>query len=95
MGGHLPIELVQRVKGPRSAAPIEKGQTGMACAGGAPPHRGQIGNVLGEHQLRVPVQRAAPLGFVEDGSCYCLLSPVAPKPGSLEMDLLKWLQALG
>lgn len=64
-------------------------------AGGAPPHRGQIGNVLGEHQLRVPVQRAAPLGFVEDGSRYCLLSPVAPKPGSLEMDLLEWLQALG
>ena len=35
---------------------------------------------------------AAPLGFVEDGSRYCLLSPAAPKPGSMEMALLNWLQ---
>jgi DNA-binding transcriptional LysR family regulator len=50
------------------------------------------------HLVRDDIQNGvltAPLGFVEDGSRYCLLSPVAPKPGSLEMDLLKWLQALG
>ncbi|WP_247256445.1 LysR family transcriptional regulator [Pseudomonas moorei] len=38
---------------------------------------------------------AAPLGFIEDGSRYCLLSPTPPQPGSLEMDLLNWLQTVG
>jgi DNA-binding transcriptional LysR family regulator len=38
---------------------------------------------------------AAPLGFIEDGSRYCLLSPNPPQPGSLEMDLLNWLQTVG
>jgi len=50
------------------------------------------------HLVRDDIQSgvlAAPLGFIEDGSRYCLLSPAAPKPGSLEMDLLKWLQAVG
>ncbi|MCY1438634.1 HTH-type transcriptional regulator TrpI [compost metagenome] len=50
------------------------------------------------HLVRDDIQNgvlAAPLGFVEDGSLYCLLSPTAPKPGSLEMDLLNWLQAVG
>jgi len=50
------------------------------------------------HLVRDDIQSgvlAAPLGFVEDGSRYCLLSPTAPKPGSLEMDLLNWLQAVG
>lgn len=50
------------------------------------------------HLVRDDIQSgvlAAPLGFVEDGSRYCLLSPSPPKPGSLEMDLLKWLQAVG
>ena len=37
---------------------------------------------------------AAPLGFIEDGSRYCLLSPTPPQPGSLEMDLLNWLQTV-
>ncbi|WCM53261.1 LysR family transcriptional regulator [Pseudomonas sp. WJP1] len=50
------------------------------------------------HLVRDEIQSgmlAAPLGFVEDGSRYCLLSPSPPKPGSLEMDLLDWLQAVG
>ncbi len=50
------------------------------------------------HLVRDDIQSGvlvAPLGFVEDGSRYCLLSPSAPKPGSLEMDLLNWLQAVG
>lgn len=50
------------------------------------------------HLVRDDIQSgvlAAPLGFVEDGSRYCLLSPAAPKPGSLEMDLLRWLQTVG
>lgn len=38
---------------------------------------------------------AAPSGFVEDGSHYCLLSPAPHKPGSLEMDLLEWLREVG
>ncbi|MDH4557836.1 LysR family transcriptional regulator [Pseudomonas sp. BN417] len=38
---------------------------------------------------------AAPLGFVEDGSRYCLLFPEAPQSGSLEMDLLEWLRMAG
>jgi len=38
---------------------------------------------------------AAPLGFVEDGSRYCLISATAPKSGSLEMDLLEWLRSAG
>lgn len=36
----------------------------------------------------------APLGFVEDGSCYCLLSPQPLQPGSPQADLLAWLRAL-
>ncbi|WP_248750745.1 LysR family transcriptional regulator [Pseudomonas sp. MWU15-20650] len=48
------------------------------------------------HLVRDDIQSGvlvAPLGFVEDGSRYCLLSPAAPKPGSPAMALLKWLQA--
>ena len=37
----------------------------------------------------------APLGFVEDGSCYCLLSPAAPAPESLQDELLAWLREEG
>ncbi|MRU53518.1 DNA-binding transcriptional regulator, LysR family [Pseudomonas gessardii] len=50
------------------------------------------------HLVRDDIQSgvlAAPLGFVEDGSQYCLLSPTAPKLGSVEMELLEWLQAVG
>lgn len=50
------------------------------------------------HLVRDDIQSGvlvAPLGFVEDGSRYCLLSPSAPKPGSVEMALFKWLQAAG
>lgn len=36
---------------------------------------------------------AAPLGFVEDGSRYCLLAPQPIQPGSLQADLLAWLRA--
>lgn len=36
----------------------------------------------------------APLGFVEDGSSYKLLSPHPVNPGSAQADLLAWLQAL-
>jgi DNA-binding transcriptional LysR family regulator len=49
------------------------------------------------HLVRDDIQSGvlvAPLGFVEDGSRYCLLSPAAPKAGSLEMVLLEWLQAM-
>lgn len=49
------------------------------------------------HLVRDDIQSgvlAAPLGFTEDGSRYCLIAPTAPKPGSLEMDLLHWLQAV-
>ncbi|CAN7508526.1 LysR family transcriptional regulator [Pseudorhodoferax sp. LjRoot39] len=37
----------------------------------------------------------APLGFVEDGSRYCLLSPQPLHPGSPQADLLAWLRAMG
>ena len=50
------------------------------------------------HLVRDDIQSgvlAAPLGFIEDGTRYCLLSPKPPQPGSLEMDLLNWLQAVG
>ncbi|MBV7574585.1 LysR family transcriptional regulator [Pseudomonas sp. PDM32] len=50
------------------------------------------------HLVRDDIQSgvlAAPLGFIEDGTRYCLLSPTPPQPGSLEMDLLNWLQAVG
>lgn len=36
---------------------------------------------------------AAPLGFTPDGSHYCLLTPQALQPGSLQADLLAWLRA--
>lgn len=36
----------------------------------------------------------APLGFVSDGSRYCLLSPQPVRPGSLQADLLAWLRSL-
>ena len=35
----------------------------------------------------------APMGFVEDGSRYCLLSPVAPAADSVPAQLLDWLRA--
>ncbi len=35
----------------------------------------------------------APMGFVEDGSRYCLLSPQPWTPGSVQADLLTWLRA--
>lgn len=38
---------------------------------------------------------AAPSGFVEDGSRYCLISPTAFEPDSVEMELLEWLRAAG
>ncbi|KQP49419.1 LysR family transcriptional regulator [Pseudorhodoferax sp. Leaf274] len=38
---------------------------------------------------------AAPAGFVEDGSRYCLLSPAAPADGSPQRALLDWLRANG
>ncbi len=47
------------------------------------------------HLVRDDIQSGvlvAPLGFVEDGSRYCLLSPAMLQPGSLEMELLEWLQ---
>lgn len=50
------------------------------------------------HLVRDDIQSgvlAAPSGFVEDGSHYCLLSPAPPKPGSLEMELLEWLRSVG
>lgn len=37
----------------------------------------------------------APLGFVEDGSRYCLLSPGVPEPESLQGQLLAWLREVG
>lgn len=37
----------------------------------------------------------APLGFVEDGSRYCLLSPAAAEPESLPAELLDWLREMG
>ncbi|MBO9538235.1 LysR family transcriptional regulator [Herbaspirillum sp.] len=37
---------------------------------------------------------AAPLGFVEDGSRYCLLSPQPLPPDSPQADLLAWLRAM-
>ena len=37
---------------------------------------------------------AAPLGFVEDGSRYCLLSPQPLLPDSPQADLLDWLRAM-
>lgn len=36
----------------------------------------------------------APLGFVEDGSRYCLLSPVPFPPAGPQTDLLAWLRAM-
>lgn len=36
----------------------------------------------------------APLGFVEDGSRYCLLSPQPVLPGSPQADVLAWLRTL-
>ena len=50
------------------------------------------------HLVRDDIQSGvlvAPSGFVEDGSHYCLLSPTPPGPGSLEMELLEWLRAVG
>ncbi|RQS50630.1 LysR family transcriptional regulator [Burkholderia sp. Bp8984] len=36
----------------------------------------------------------APMGFVEDGSHYCLLTPEPVKDGSAQSDLLGWLKAM-
>ncbi len=37
---------------------------------------------------------AAPLGFVEDGSRYCLLSPAQPVEGTLPHELANWLRTV-
>lgn len=37
---------------------------------------------------------AAPMGFVEDGSEYCLFSPEVAKAGTLERDLTDWLHEI-
>ncbi|MFT4198287.1 MAG: LysR family transcriptional regulator [Pseudoxanthomonas sp.] len=37
---------------------------------------------------------AAPLGFIEDGSRYCLLSPQPLPPDGPQADLLEWLRAM-
>lgn len=37
---------------------------------------------------------AAPLGFIEDGSRYCLLSPQALPPDGPQADLLAWLRVM-
>lgn len=36
---------------------------------------------------------AAPMGFVEDGSRYCLLSPAPPAPNGVHAQLLQWLRS--
>lgn len=36
----------------------------------------------------------APLGFVEEGSCYCLLSPSPLFPDTFHADLLAWLRSM-
>lgn len=36
----------------------------------------------------------APLGFVEEGSCYCLLSPSPSFPDTFQADLLAWLRSM-
>lgn len=36
---------------------------------------------------------SAPMGFVEDGSRYCLLSPAPPTPDGVHEQLLQWLRA--
>jgi len=49
------------------------------------------------HLVRDDLQNgvlAAPMGFVEDGSSYCLLSPAEPEKGSVEMALIEWLQTV-
>lgn len=38
---------------------------------------------------------AAPMGFVEDGSRYCLLSPTPLPPTGLAADMLEWLRSQG
>lgn len=56
-----------------------------------------LGVAIGSwHMVRDDVRQgvlAAPLGFVEDGSQYCLLSPQAPQASSLQSDLQAWLKA--
>jgi len=52
---HLPVKPVERVKGNRPAAAIKEGDAGVACPLAASPDRREIGGVLGEHQLGVPL----------------------------------------
>jgi hypothetical protein len=35
------------------------------------------------------------LDFVEDGSSYCLVTPTAPTAGSVQAELIAWLQEMG
>ena len=52
---HLAVESVQWIKGDRAAATVEEGDPGAAGAGTAPPGRCQVGYMLREYQLRVPL----------------------------------------
>lgn len=52
--------------------------------------------VASRHMVREDMANgllAAPLGFVDDGSRYCLLAPEAIKPGSAPAALMAWLRA--
>lgn len=57
-----------------------------------------LGVAIGTQELTAEDVRsgvlAAPLGFIEDGSSYCLLAPAPPAPGSVHEQLLKWLQGV-
>jgi len=55
VGIHLPVQPVQGVKGNRAATAIEHRDTGVPCPLAASPDRREIGGVLGEHQLGVPL----------------------------------------
>ena len=56
MGIHLPVQLVERVEGQRRAATVEQREAGVSGTGGAPPDGRQVGDVLREHHLGVPLQ---------------------------------------
>lgn len=60
---HLPVEPVQRIESDGAATAVEHRDTRMAGALAAAPDGCQVGGVLGEHQLRVPL--ALVLGRVE------------------------------
>ena len=60
---HLPIELAERIEGQRTATAVELSDAWMSRSGRAAPDGRQVGDMLNQHELGVPLQRPRLVGI--------------------------------